>query len=49
MKQRTFLGSIATGDVSASGNSLKLRELFGLLDDFSLDFEIVEPRKVSAQ
>jgi alkyl sulfatase BDS1-like metallo-beta-lactamase superfamily hydrolase len=47
LKQRTFLDSIATGDVSVSGNPMKLRELFGLLDDFSLDFEIVEPRKVS--
>jgi alkyl sulfatase BDS1-like metallo-beta-lactamase superfamily hydrolase len=38
-----------TGDVSISGNPLKLRELFGLLDDFSPDFEIVEPRKVSVE
>lgn len=49
LKQRTFLGSIVTGDVSISGNPLKLRELFGLLDDFSPDFEIVEPRKVSVE
>jgi alkyl sulfatase BDS1-like metallo-beta-lactamase superfamily hydrolase len=49
LKQRTFLGSIATGDVSISGNPLKLRELFGLLDDFTPDFEIVEPRKVSVE
>jgi alkyl sulfatase BDS1-like metallo-beta-lactamase superfamily hydrolase len=49
LKQRSFLGSIATGDVSISGNPLKLRELFGLLDDFTPDFEIVEPRKVSVE
>jgi alkyl sulfatase BDS1-like metallo-beta-lactamase superfamily hydrolase len=49
LKQRTFLGSIATGDVSISGNPLKLRELFGLLDDFSPDFEIVEPKKASVE
>jgi alkyl sulfatase BDS1-like metallo-beta-lactamase superfamily hydrolase len=49
LKQRTFLGSIATGDVSISGNPLKLRELFGLLDDFTPDFEIVEPRKVGVE
>jgi alkyl sulfatase BDS1-like metallo-beta-lactamase superfamily hydrolase len=49
LKQRTFLGSIVTGDVSISGNPLKLRELFGLLDDFTPDFEIVEPRKVSVK
>ena len=47
LKQRTFVGSVLTGDVSISGNPLKLRELFGLLDDFTADFEIVEPRKVS--
>ncbi len=46
LKQRSFVGSILTGDVSISGNPLKLRELFGLLDDFTPDFEIVEPRKV---
>jgi alkyl sulfatase BDS1-like metallo-beta-lactamase superfamily hydrolase len=49
LKQRSFLGSIVTGDVSISGNPLKLRELFGLLDDFTPDFEIVEPRKVSVE
>ena len=46
LKQRTFLGSLVTGDVSISGNPLKLRELFGLLDDFTPDFEIIEPKKV---
>lgn len=45
LKQRTFLGSVVTGDVGISGNPLKLRELFGLLDEFTADFEIVEPKK----
>jgi alkyl sulfatase BDS1-like metallo-beta-lactamase superfamily hydrolase len=49
LKQRTFLGSVLTGDVSVGGNPLKLRELFGLLDEFSPGFEIVEPRKVSME
>jgi alkyl sulfatase BDS1-like metallo-beta-lactamase superfamily hydrolase len=49
LKQRSFLGSIVTGDVSISGNPLKLRELFGLLDDFTPDFDIVEPRRVSVE
>lgn len=49
LKQRTFLGSVLTGDVSVSGNPLRLRELFGLLDEFSPGFEIVEPRKVSVE
>jgi alkyl sulfatase BDS1-like metallo-beta-lactamase superfamily hydrolase len=47
LKQRTFAGSIATGDVGISGNPVKLAELFGLFDDFSPDFEIVEPRKAN--
>lgn len=49
LKQRTFLGSIVTGDVGISGNPLKLRELFGLLDDFTPDFEIIEPKKASVE
>lgn len=49
LKQRTFLGSVLTGDISVGGNPLKLRELFGMLDEFSPGFEIVEPRKVSVE
>lgn len=49
LKQRTFLGSVLTGNVSIGGNLLKLRELFGLLDEFSPGFEIVEPRKASVE
>jgi alkyl sulfatase BDS1-like metallo-beta-lactamase superfamily hydrolase len=49
LKQRTFVGSVVTGDVSISGNPLKLAELFGLLDEFSPGFEIVEPRKVAVE
>jgi alkyl sulfatase BDS1-like metallo-beta-lactamase superfamily hydrolase len=49
LKQRTFLGSIATGDVSISGNPLKLGELFGLLDEFPPGFEVVEPKKASVE
>jgi alkyl sulfatase BDS1-like metallo-beta-lactamase superfamily hydrolase len=49
LKQRTFLGSIVTGDVSISGNPLKLVELFGLLDEFSPGFEVVEPRKTAVE
>jgi alkyl sulfatase BDS1-like metallo-beta-lactamase superfamily hydrolase len=49
LKQRTFMGSIATGDVAISGNALKLAELFGLFDEFSPGFEIVEPRKAAVE
>ncbi|WP_024577766.1 MULTISPECIES: alkyl sulfatase dimerization domain-containing protein [unclassified Afipia] len=49
LKQRTFLGSILTGDVSVGGNPLKLRELFGMLDEFSTGFEVVEPKKAAVE
>jgi alkyl sulfatase BDS1-like metallo-beta-lactamase superfamily hydrolase len=49
LKQRSFAGSVLTGDISFSGNPLKLRELMGMLDDFSPDFEIVEPKKASVE
>ncbi|CAN5378390.1 alkyl sulfatase dimerization domain-containing protein [soil metagenome] len=49
LKQRTFLGSVLTGDVSVGGNPLRLRELFGLLDEFSPGFEIVEPKKAAVE
>ncbi|EGP10174.1 alkyl sulfatase [Bradyrhizobiaceae bacterium SG-6C] len=49
LKQRTFLGSVLTGDVSVGGNPFKLRELFGLLDEFSTGFEIVEPKKAAVE
>jgi alkyl sulfatase BDS1-like metallo-beta-lactamase superfamily hydrolase len=49
LKQRSFLGSVVTGDVAISGNPLRLRELFGLLDDFTPDFEVVEPKKAGVE
>jgi alkyl sulfatase BDS1-like metallo-beta-lactamase superfamily hydrolase len=49
LKQRSFAASVAAGEVSISGNPLKLGELFGLLDDFLPGFEVMEPKKASAQ
>jgi len=49
LKQRTFLGAVATGDLWVTGNPLKLRELFALFDDFSPDFEVVEPVKAKLE
>ena len=49
LKQRTFADSIAAGAVSISGNPQKLGELFGLLDEFSPGFEVVEPKKVAVE
>ena len=49
LKERTFLGSVVTGDVAISGNPLKLAELFSLFDEFPTDFEVVEPRKAAVE
>jgi len=46
LKQRTFADSIQSGDIKLGGDPTKLRELFGLFDEFSTGFEIVEPLKV---
>jgi alkyl sulfatase BDS1-like metallo-beta-lactamase superfamily hydrolase len=49
LKQHSFADSIADGDIVISGNPAKLRELFGLLEDFTPDFEIVEPIKADVE
>jgi alkyl sulfatase BDS1-like metallo-beta-lactamase superfamily hydrolase len=49
LKERTFIGSVTTGDVFVSGNPLKLGELFDLLDEFPPGFEVVEPRKATIE
>jgi alkyl sulfatase BDS1-like metallo-beta-lactamase superfamily hydrolase len=38
-----------SGDIELSGDQTKLRELFGLFDEFSTGFEIVELRKVKVE
>jgi alkyl sulfatase BDS1-like metallo-beta-lactamase superfamily hydrolase len=49
LKQRSFLGAVATRDIAFVGDPAKLQELFGMLDEFSPDFEIVEPKKASTE
>lgn len=49
LKQKTFAESVAAGAVSLGGNPLKLRELFGMLDEFSTGFEVVEPKKAAVE
>jgi len=49
LKQRGFVGAILTGDLWVSGNPLKLRELFSLLDEFSPNFEVIEPVKAKIE
>ncbi len=45
LQQLTFPEAIQSGQISVEGDPLKLAELFSLLDDFALMFEIVEPKK----
>ena len=37
--------AMAQGLVKIEGNPMKVAELFGLFDDFTMAFEIVEPRR----
>jgi alkyl sulfatase BDS1-like metallo-beta-lactamase superfamily hydrolase len=39
--------AVAAGLVKIAGNGTKVAELFALLDDFTIAFEIVEPRKLA--
>ena len=38
--------ALAEGLVRIAGNGMKVAELFGLLDDFTMGFEVVEPLRV---
>jgi alkyl sulfatase BDS1-like metallo-beta-lactamase superfamily hydrolase len=49
LKQRTFVGAVATGDLWVTGNPLRLRELFAMFDEFAPDFEVIEPKKTSVE
>jgi alkyl sulfatase BDS1-like metallo-beta-lactamase superfamily hydrolase len=44
LKQRTFVDAVKAGDVSVEGDPRKLGELLGMLDEFTPDFPIVEPK-----
>ena len=44
-KQTTFPEAVAAGKVKMSGNPMRLVELMGLMDEFPLMFEIVEPKR----
>ena len=44
-KQRTVAEAVQAGDISFTGNPLALRELFGMLDEVTPNFSIIEPVK----
>ena len=43
----TFADAVERGLVRVEGDAAKAAELFGLLDDFSLMFEVLEPKRES--
>jgi alkyl sulfatase BDS1-like metallo-beta-lactamase superfamily hydrolase len=42
----TFPDAIRSGDITVDGEPNKIGELFGMLDDVTPDFPIVEPAQV---
>ena len=45
LKELGFPRALVTGKVKVEGSLTKVIELFGLLDDFTPDFEVIEPLK----
>ncbi len=46
VKELTLPKALQTGQIKISGSLPKLQALFGLLEDFPAQFEVVEPRKL---
>lgn len=45
LRELALPDAMASGAVRIEGNPMKLAELFGLLDDFTMAFEVIEPRR----
>jgi alkyl sulfatase BDS1-like metallo-beta-lactamase superfamily hydrolase len=45
LRELTFAEAVARGLVRIDGDAAKVAEFFGLLDDFSLMFEVLEPKR----
>ena len=45
LREATFADAVAQGLVRVEGDAAKVTELFGMLDDFALMFEVVEPKR----
>jgi alkyl sulfatase BDS1-like metallo-beta-lactamase superfamily hydrolase len=48
LREVTFAEAVERGLVALEGDAARVAELFGLLDSFSLMFEVVEPKRESA-
>jgi len=47
LREMTFADAVERGLVRVDGDAAKVAELFDLLDDFSLMFEVLEPKRES--
>jgi alkyl sulfatase BDS1-like metallo-beta-lactamase superfamily hydrolase len=47
LRELALPAAVSAGSVKIAGNAGKVTELFTLLDDFSIAFEVVEPRKLA--
>ncbi len=47
LREMTFTDAVDRGLVRVEGDAARVAELFGLLDDFSLMFEVLEPKRAS--
>ena len=45
LREVSFADAVTQGLVRIDGDTGKVADLFGLLDDFSLMFEVVEPKR----
>ncbi len=45
LKQKTFVDAIKAGEIAVEGDPRKLGELMAMLDEFTPDFPIVEPKE----
>ena len=48
LRQLAMADAFQSGRVKIDGNGAKLQELFGILDEFSPMFEVIEPRAAAA-
>ena len=48
LRQLAMVDAFQNGRVKIEGNGSKLQELFGMLDEFSPNFEVVGPRAAAA-
>jgi alkyl sulfatase BDS1-like metallo-beta-lactamase superfamily hydrolase len=46
LREQSFADAMAAGGVTVQGDAANVADLFTLFDDFTLMFEVVEPRRI---